>query len=317
MEIVLKNPAMLLGLLIIPILIILHYYFFEHNKKRAMKFANFSAMKRVTGTHLITKNTLQLVLRLIIFSMLILSSALPVVWYEGDASNTDYVLAIDASASMVSEDVLPDRLTVAKNSDSAFIDKQDVETNIGLITFSGVSFIKSPVTKDLMAVKGKIKTIEIELSGGTDIGGALVTATNLLMPSEKQKTIILLTDGSDTAGTFVDENVDDALEYVLANHVIVHTIGVGTGASAPGYLEDSQLKAIYGKDALKDIAERTGGKFYEVKSSSETAAAFNDIGGEVEKAKLYFELSPVFMTLGFILLLFEWGMLNTRWRALP
>ena len=170
---------MLLWLFLIPILIILHYYFFEHNKKKAMRFSNFSAMKRVTGTHLITKNTTQLVLRLLVIMLFIVSSSQPIAWYETDVAQNDYVIAIDASASMVSQDVLPNRLDVAKQAANLFVKNIKENTNFAIVSFSGTTFIKSALTNDKSIITKSIDNIDIELSGGTDIGSALITATNL------------------------------------------------------------------------------------------------------------------------------------------
>ncbi len=317
MEIIIKNPLMLLLFLIVPILIALHYYFFEHTKKRAMKFANFSAMKRVTGTHLITKNTSQLILRIIIISILILSASQPVIWHEKDTSINDYVIAIDSSASMVSEDVLPDRITVAKQAASSFVDSLDSQTKIGIISFSGISFIKVPITYDKFKLKEGIEKIRIELAGGTDIGGALITSVNLLNPSEKSKAVILITDGSDTAGSFIDESVETAIQYVTESHVVVHTIGIGTGLGKVGYVDDPALNAIYDKNTLIKISEITGGRFYEVKSTAEIALAFKDIELNKEKAKVSFEASGMFLAIAIILLIVEWVLLNTKFRAIP
>lgn len=317
MEIVLKYPSMLLLFLAVPAMIMLHYYFFEHNKKKAMKFANFSALKRVTGTHLITKNNSQLGLRIVALSMLIIASARPSFWYEGKSSITEYVIALDSSASMVATDVLPDRLTVAKQAASSFINSLKGETKVGLVSFSGVSIIKNPPTSDRAEIKESITNIGIELSGGTDIGSALITSINLMSQEDKSKAVILITDGSDTAGSFVEESTETALEYVKSAHVIVHTIGIGSGLGSAGYLEDPGLMAVYKKDTLQQIAEQTGGKFYEVKNSAEIAAAFMDINQEYETAKISYDSTPLFYTLGIILLFFEWVLLNTKFRALP
>lgn len=317
MEIVFKTPFMLLLLLLIPLLIILHYYFFEHNKKKAMKFANFTALKRVTGTHLITKNTAQLILRVIIVIFIILSSAQPVIWYKGKESITDYVIAIDASASMISGDVLPDRLTVAKQAATSFINSLDAQTNVGLISFAGVSFVKLSPTKDLRQVKEAINQLEIELAGGTDIGAALVTSTNLLNPGKKSKAVILITDGSDTAGTFVEESLNTALEYVANNQIIVYTIGIGTGSATAGYLGDTNLKATVDKDTFEMISTRTGGKYYEIENTAEIAAAFHNIGNLSEEAQVAFDSAFLLLAIAFLLLFVEWGLLNTRFRAIP
>jgi Ca-activated chloride channel family protein len=317
MEIVLKNPFVTILFLFIPLMIVLHYYFFEHNKKRAMKFANFIAMKRVTGTHLITKNTGQLILRIAILTVLILGAINPVIWYEGKSSTTAYTILIDSSASMLSDDVLPNRLAVAKQAASVFIDNLKFETKVGLISFSGVSIIKLPLSNDPRELKDTISGINAELSGGTDIGGAMITGTNLLIPETKAKTLILITDGSDTAGSFIQESVQTALDYVVKNHIVVHTIGIGTGFGKAGYVGESDLRAVYDRNTLTQIADTTGGKYYEVTSSAGIVSAFKDIVNQSEKAQLSFDTSSLLFVIGFLLLLFEWGMLNTKFRALP
>lgn len=316
MEIVLKEPLMLLFLLIIPLIIFLHYYFFEHIKRKAMKFSNFSAMKRVTGTTLITKNNSQLILRIIVFFVFIMAMSKPVIWLEKDASVTNFVIAIDSSASMLSDDVLPDRLTIAKEAASSFVDSINAYSKIGVISFAGVSFIRTALSDNKARVKEVIKDIEIELAGGTDIGGALITAVNILSitEEEKSKTVILITDGSDTAGIFIEENIENAIDYLLKNHVIVHTIGIGTEIGK-SYIEN--LNPIYDKETLKRIAEATGGNFYEVKSTSEIVNAFKDIEIKKEKAKVPYEMKNSLLIIGFILLLFEWYLMNTKFRALP
>ena len=143
MEIVFQKPWVLLLGLIIPLLVVLHNYFYEQARRRAIKFANFSAMKRVTGSKFLLRNTSQLVMRLIVISSFILGLAHPVIWYEGKANIKEYVIAIDTSSSMLANDVSPDRLTVAKQAASAFLDKVNSYTEIGLVSFSGVSFIRS------------------------------------------------------------------------------------------------------------------------------------------------------------------------------
>jgi Ca-activated chloride channel family protein len=317
MEIVFQRPWALLFALIIPLLIVLHYYFFEHARRRAIKFANFSAMKRVTGTHLLTKNTGQLILRMIIFISLILALAHPILWYEGNASIKDYVIAIDTSSSMLADDVKPDRLSVAKQAASAFLDKVEAYTEIGLVSFAGVSFIKSPLTTEKITLKNKVENIEIQLGGGTDIGGALVASTNMFKEDNKIKTIILITDGSDTAGSFIDESITNALDYVKEKNIIVHTIGIGTGGGKSGYINSTLLTAVYDIETLKRIAELTGGNFYEAKNSQDMTLAFQKILSETVKSKLAYDTSLVLLLNALVLLFLEWTLLNTRFRALP
>jgi Ca-activated chloride channel family protein len=155
------------------------------------------------------------------------------------------------------------------------------------------------------------------LGGGTDIGGALVASANLFKEDNKIKTIILITDGSDTAGSFVDESITNALDYVEEKNIIVHTIGIGTGGGRAGYINSTLLTAVYDIENLKKIAELTGGNFYEAKNSQEMNLAFQKILSEVAKGRLSYDMSLVLLVNAFVLLFLEWTLLNTRFRALP
>ena len=62
-EITFQNPIYLWFLISIPLMILTHFYLLRQSKKKAMKFANFETIKRITGKKLITKNISMLVLR--------------------------------------------------------------------------------------------------------------------------------------------------------------------------------------------------------------------------------------------------------------
>ena len=83
-----------------------------------------------------------------------------------------------------------------------------------------------------------------------------------------------------------------------------------------GYIDES-IRPALDKETLKKISDETQGRYYDVKSSAEAAAAFIDIESGTEQGQIPFDLTPFFMTLGFVTLFFEWGLLNTRFRPLP
>ena len=60
---------------------------------------------------------------------------------------SDLVIAIDLSASMLAEDIKPNRLLKAKNSISQLIRKLN-GNRVGLIAFAGSSFVQCPLTTD-------------------------------------------------------------------------------------------------------------------------------------------------------------------------
>src|SRR3989338_8097940 len=98
------NPEYLWFLLSIPLLIITHFYFLHHAHSKAFRFANFDALKRVTGKDLITKNILVLTIRCLVLVLMILASSGVEVWYIGESNQNDYIIAIDTSLSMTTTD---------------------------------------------------------------------------------------------------------------------------------------------------------------------------------------------------------------------
>ncbi|MFH0874418.1 MAG: VWA domain-containing protein [archaeon] len=316
MEVIFDYPLYLILLLSIPLLVVTHFYLLRHIRRKAMKFANFEALRRVTGSDLITKNMFLLVFRCVTLTILVFSAAGPVIWYKGKENHNDYVITIDTSASMLAEDFFPDRLRAAKKVATDFLGTLDLRTQVAVVSFSGIPKVESLLSSETSQAMAKINELEIMAAGGTDIGSAIVTSTNILLLGRKSKTIILLTDGSQTTGTFVDDSLKSGVAYAKKNHVIIHTIGIGTGNAPSGYLPIN-VSASYEKDSLAAIALQTGGKFFEANNEEELAAAFSEINALKDEAYLDLDLRFGLLMIGVLMLFLEWGLLSTKYRAVP
>ncbi len=306
-------------LLTIPIVIVMHFWLMKHSKMKAMKFANFNTLKRITGKKLITKNWMLLISRVIILFCVIMGVTGSVLWYDGESNSNDFVIAIDTSASMSTQDLEPSRLEVAKRHAISFMDVLKTDAHIGLITFSGITFVNQPMTKSTFEIKEKIKEIELMEAGGTDLPGAIITATNLMTNGEKGKTLILLSDGSSTVGAFLDESIKQAIEYAQNKHVIINTIGTGTDTEQPiGYLPETyNITSVYNEETLARISDLTNGKYYQGANNQQIIDAFNEIAQDSKRAKIDFDMTFILMLIAMVLLFIEWGMVNTRFKKLP
>src|SRR3989338_259240 len=200
MEIIFENPEYLWFLFSLPILVIAHFLTLKKVKRRAVKFANFAAIQRITGGELLSKNLFLLVIRVLILILFIFSISGFTIIYTGIASNYDYVIAMDNSNSMIVEDFEPNRLEAAKTAAKDFINKLGPVNFVGVLSFSSVSLVDSPLSNDLLNVKGAIDGIKLSEVGGTDMGQAIVNGVNMLINSDKGKAIILLSDGQGNIG---------------------------------------------------------------------------------------------------------------------
>lgn len=202
----------------------------------------------------------------------------------------DIVLAMDVSASMLAKDFKPSRLDEAKKVALNFVENRPHD-RVGIVVFSGESFTLSPLTTDHRMVKKQINEIrEGILIDGTAIGMGLATATDRLRESDaKSKVVILLTDGENNYGAVDPKTATDiAKEY----QVRVYTVGVGSNgvaATPTGVLNGEyiyeNIPVKIDEVLLKDIAVKTGGKYYRAANSNILQAVFDEID-KLEKSKI-------------------------------
>ncbi|MDL1897803.1 VWA domain-containing protein [Anaerolineae bacterium CFX7] len=183
------------------------------------------------------------------------------------------MVALDVSKSMLAEDVKPNRLTRAKMEIGDLMNRLKGD-EIGLVPFSGASFILFPLTSDYNTARSFLDTARpgIVSRGGTAIGDAIRTAMTGFDPKRNsQKVIVVVTDGEDT-----ESNALQAAQDAAKNGAIIYTIGFGSaqGALIPkfdengnqiGYVTDAagnQVRSDLNEDALREIASATGGRYF-------------------------------------------------------
>lgn len=308
MEITFLHSIYLWVLLIIPVLIVLYFISVRYSKAMTLKFANFIALSRVLGNVGELSQVTLLIVRMLALSFIILSISGMTLWYIGETSYIDYTLAIDSSASMMSNDFYPTRLDAAKTAATNFVDSIPIDSNVGVLSFSGVSFIDQPLTQQKVSAKEAIANIKAKTVGGTDFGNAIITATNILLPSKKAKVIVLLTDGRSNIG--VSEAT--AINYAIQNHVIVDTIGIGSVTE-----DTTSLELGVDEESLKRIANSTSGSYYLVTNPDELNRVYDHLVKTKHIGNNPVELSFILLMLSLVLLLSDWLLGNTIYRRIP
>jgi Ca-activated chloride channel family protein len=315
MQITFTYPQFLWFLCSIPFLIVLHMVAMRFTKRKAMLFANFEVIKRVGGEGFLTgdvlkKNILFLALRILVLSCISLSLAGMVVWYQGQSSTFDFILAIDASGSMLADDFEPNRITAAKEAALTFADSIAKKSKVAIVTFSGTTFVKQRLTDNLDQVRESIKNIDIAFASGTAIGDAIVNSANLFSEGERAKVIILITDGQSNVGLLAEE----AIRYASKNQITVFTIGVATPEG--GRFKEIDAVSRLDETTLKSIADGTGGKYYRADNKAQLSGAFKEIA-TTSVTKVPVRLAIPLLVAAISLLFFEWIMINTRYRTIP
>ncbi|MCK5815369.1 MAG: VWA domain-containing protein, partial [Flavobacteriaceae bacterium] len=162
------NPGFLWLLLVIPFLAL--WYFLSRNKSGAsLTLSNTSAFG--SPSILSKLEPVLKLLRLLAISALIVALARPRITSVSTKTNMnkgiDIVMAIDVSASMLAQDLKPNRLEALKSVATEFVN-QRVNDRIGIVIYAGESFTQTPITSDKRIVKKTIHDIQWgQLEGGT------------------------------------------------------------------------------------------------------------------------------------------------------
>ena len=264
------------------------------HRETALRMSDTFAYKTAPRSWRVCISWLPELCRLLAFVLLVIALARPQshnVWDHQETEGIDIMMAMDISVSMLSQDVRPNRIEVAKDVAAEFITSRPHD-HIGLTVFAGEAFTQCPLTTDHATLINLLQNISTDLAQhgliepGTAIGMGMASAVSRLKDSQaKSKVVILLTDGSNNVG---DISPMTAVEIAKQMGVRVYTIGLGSDKTAPTSLPSMfQGAAIEEMDVetLQQIAEQTGAKFYRATNRNELSEIYQDID-KLEKTKL-------------------------------
>ena len=297
-----SHPMYLFLLLIIPLIFIIHFYSLGNRKRVALKFANFDAIARIKGIDFFSKNITILFLSLFIILLITFAISGFTVHVFKEASSFSFIIAIDSSQSMEADDMLPSRLEVSKQTAIDFINTAPIGGKIGIVSFAGGSYIDQDLSTDKEEIKTSIDGIILSTFGGTDLYEAIITSSNLLQ-NEKNKAIILLSDGQINVGT-----VEDAVDYANKNNIIVHTIAIGTKEGGITGYGISKLD----EDSLKGLSYNTGGEHFNAEDKKILSQSFLDVL-KLTRKSVSIDFTNYLLIFALAIFIFKFFLINTRY----
>jgi Ca-activated chloride channel family protein len=201
-------------------------------------------------------------------------------------SGRDLLVAVDFSGSMEIEDMVIDnqqlpRYLVVKYIVGEFLKKRKGD-RVGLVLFGSNAYLYAPLTFDTSTVDKLLQDAPLKIAGkGTAIGDAIGLSVKRLQDRpEAQRTLILLTDGENTAGEL---DPREAADLAVRASVRIHTIGVGADEMTQDFGLFSSFSRTVNPSAnldestLKYIAETTGGNFYRAKNPQELESIYSEL----------------------------------------
>ena len=327
-NIVFANPEFFWLLLLLP-LMLLWYWFWNKKSQANVTFSTTIAFKK-TKSWSDALYHLLFVLRMIAIALIVVALARPQTHSENAKTKItdgiDIVMAIDVSASMLSQDLKPNRFEALKKVASQFV-KDRPNDRIGLVIYAGESYTKTPVTTDKSIILNALSEITYgQIEDGTAIGMGLATAVNRLKESKaKSRVIILLTDGVNNTG-FIDPQT--AAELAAEYGIKVYTVGIGTnGMALSPYALNADGSIIYRMQQvdiddplMKKIAQVTKGRYFRATNNQKLQQIYDEIN-QMETTKIeefkYTEVDEKFrwwVLVAGVLLLLEFVLKHTLLR---
>ena len=195
----------------------------------------------------------------------------------------DILMAVDISGSMEREDMIingrqVNRLFAVKSVVADFVSTR-LGDRLGLILFGERAYLQTPLTFDKKTLQKLLVEAQIGFAGnGTAIGDAIgLSIKKLQERSDADRVLILLTDGSNTAGVF---SPLEASEVAKKAKVKIYTIGIGDGRQGSRGLFGQTL-VNQGNDlderTLIQIAELTGGKYFRARDPKELERIYDQL----------------------------------------
>ena len=324
----------LFTMLAIPVAMVAAYLWWLRRKRRAaVRFTSMALVREALGPQSQWRRHLPFALLVLSVIGLALAMTRPRAIVQVPLSQTSIILTMDVSRSMCAIDVEPNRLTVAQEAATAFIENQADGTQIGLVAFAGFTELVVAPTRDkerlVEAVAG------FSTSFGTVAGSATLKAVNAIAEINPEvepvdrldptligtraegdfvsDIVVLLTDGATLGG--VDPLF--AANVAADRGVRVFTIGFGTseptemvctpqqaGTSALGEFGSTSFSGaprrflVIDEPTLQGMAAVSGGEYFRAENADQLVEVFDDLPTRVELQDEEQEISVYFVMAG-------------------
>jgi Ca-activated chloride channel family protein len=330
-----EAPLWLLSLVVVPLALVCYLLLERRRARFAVSFTNLGVLAGVAERTPAWRRYLPLSLLLLALTVLCIGVARPNVTLPVPEERATVMLVVDTSGSMRAEDVAPTRLDAAREAIHTFLETAPGALRVGIVSFSDEPQVVVPPTRDRELLE---QGADLLTPGfGTAIGDAVVRAVEVgkavtdeeggepvapTTPSEEDgqgqeqpaplTSILLLSDGAQTRGLV--QPLDAAAQAKAAN-MPVHAIALGTDEGTIEVFRFGELQVIPvppDRQTLAQMAEATGGRYFDAPDAAELNAVYEELGSNVGRVDKPREATVAFVFGGAALLLAA-GVLSGLW----
>jgi Ca-activated chloride channel homolog len=276
---------LLLALLLLPVLAFVYFRVQSRPAESVVLHPDAEFLAQLSKRRFSKGRDLPTLLFLLAFGFGIVALARPNAPVPVPDNRTTIVLAIDVSLSMDAKDIAPTRFVAAQEAARVFIKQLPKGTKIGLVSFAGYAAVNILPTAEHSEV---LKVIDdLSLGRGTAIGAGIRESVGALpgrsndgqTKPEKNPppvAVVLLTDGR-------NNREPDPIEMAAIardQQVKVYTVGLGTQEGSIN-LENGGFRVGFDPETLKQIAQTTGGQYFEARSAGQLEAVYKSLGRSI------------------------------------
>ena len=252
----------------------------RQRRQYAVRFTNVDLLASVAPRRPGWRRHLAAACLLFALTLIVLAFARPARAVQVPRETATVMLAVDVSQSMRATDVHPTRIRAAQRAVRAFVDSLPQRFRLGLVAFAGNAQVLVPPTHQRSLVRSAVTNLQLQQQ--TAIGEAIFASIKAIenSPLDKGKRpparIVLLSDGATNAGRPNSEAAAAARKKGMR----VSTIAFGTD-SGTVVVQDEVVPVPADREALRKIADETGGRFATAATANDLRQTYKDLGSRL------------------------------------
>lgn len=283
-----------------------YVFMVRRNRKETLRFANLALLEKVAPRRPGGVRHAGIAIVLVGLALLVVALAGPTADVKVPRNRATVMLAIDVSLSMQATDVQPNRITAAKEAAKQFAEDLTPGVNLGIISFAGIATVLVSPTTDRAPALQAIDSLKLDERTAT--GEAIISAVQAIDMFSRTvggstepvpARIVLMTDGKRTTG----RTEQDAAQRAKDAGIPISVIAFGT-SDASIVVDGETVSVALDTEAMKQIAQISGGDFHTAHTSAELKKVYAQLGEQIGYEVVHKDASRPWLIAGTIVVMF-------------
>lgn len=321
-------PGTLGLLLLVPLLVALYVLQQQRRQASAARYAKLTLVQGTLARGGGMRRHIPPAFFLLALTVLIIALARPQTVVSLPRQEGTVILAFDVSGSMAADDLKPSRMEAAKAAARAFVQRQPITVQLGVVAFSDSGIAVQAPTNDQDAVLATINRLAPQR--GTSLGNGIRVSLNTITVSQGQvprfsgtptptptpvpkgsylpAVIVMLTDGENN----MSPDPLAAAQMAAQQGVRIYTVGIGSPEGTTLHVNGFTVHTQLDEPMLRQIAQLTDGAYYNAENEQDLRAIYDNLDPQLVVKPEETEVTSILAGVG-ILVLMVGGTFSLLW----